>query len=273
MIKSIINDNMNIQKSLFYWYETFYWQCAGSAVQALDGQASDGISRGMTAAEQRVQGLTGAQRSPLAAVLAEDGREIREVLAGADGTRMRIGARVRVARADRVERFDLVTAEPDAELAKSVFFADALDLKGGQAGACCLPPSMRSLPAALDFTQNPGQARELPALRGAFLPERVLGLARCQDDRGRRHARVWRLEGRYMSASERHLLFTILGLIPAFIWITEELEGYRLDDVLWRAVKYALWFLWISHNFIRYLVERRKEKKAEAKTAKEDERQ
>lgn len=105
----------------------------------------------MTAAEQRVQGLTGAQRSPLADVLAEDGREIREVLAGADGTRMRIDARVRVARVDRVERFDLVTAEPDAALAKSVFFADALDLKDGQAGACCLPPSMRSLPAALDF--------------------------------------------------------------------------------------------------------------------------
>lgn len=76
-----------------------------------------------------------------------------------------------------------------------------------------------------------------------------------------------------MSASERHLFFTILGLIPAFIWITEELEGYILDDVLWRAVKYALWFLWISRNFIKYLVERRKEKKAEAKTAKEDERQ
>ncbi|MEA4899972.1 MAG: hypothetical protein VB067_14420 [Christensenellaceae bacterium] len=82
----------------------------------------------MTAAEQRAQGLAGAQRPPLASVLAEDGREIREVLAGADGTRMKIDARVCVARADRVESFDLVTAEPDAELAKSVFFANALDL-------------------------------------------------------------------------------------------------------------------------------------------------
>lgn len=74
-----------------------------------------------------------------------------------------------------------------------------------------------------------------------------------------------------MSASERRLFFTILGLIPAFIWIAEELEGYRLDDVLWRGIKYTLWFLWILHNFIMYLVERRREKKEEAEKAREDE--
>ncbi|MEF9973727.1 MAG: hypothetical protein RR893_07320 [Clostridia bacterium] len=87
----------------------------------------NGISRAMTEAERQTQDLV-VQKAALADILAEDGRAIRTTLDGKNGTRLQIDAKVAVAPVERLTSFDLILTEPDSELAKSIFFANALEL-------------------------------------------------------------------------------------------------------------------------------------------------